>query len=67
MLQYMSYKGTAPFDEQQDPEKLYPFSSNPFSSCLAIATCLPKHRLWYPHEQLYIAPDLWNPYINLYP
>ena len=43
----MSYKGTVPFDEQQDPEKLYPFSS-----CLAITTCLPKHRSWYPHEQL---------------
>ena len=37
------------FDEQQDLEKL-----NPLLSCLAVITCLPRHRLWYrtPDEQL---------------
>ena len=59
ILQYMSYKGAAPFDEQQAPEKLYPFSS-----CLAVTTCLPKDRSWYPNEQLLHLTYAWSPHMN---
>ena len=55
----MSYKGAAPFDEQQAPEKLYPFSS-----CLAVTACLPKHHSWYPHEQLLHLTYAWSPHLN---